>query len=81
MDTDTDLPYRGLCHPGGLDYGGSAHVAGDSPSYTAQRLAPKENGLVLLAGSSLPLPEAVAMDEFLNPVSTSLRDQIGRAHV
>ena len=49
-------------------------VAGDSPSYTAQRLAPKENGLVLLAGSSLPLPEAVAMDEFLNPVSTSLRD-------
>lgn len=47
-------------------------VADGTPSRAAKRLAPKENGLVLLTGSSLTLPEAVAMDEYLNPVSASL---------
>ena len=49
-------------------------VADGTPSRTARRLAPKENGLVLLTGASLTLPEAVATDEYLNPVSASLRD-------
>lgn len=49
-------------------------VAADKPSYTARQLALRENGLAVLTGSSLTLPETVAMDEYLNPVSTSLRD-------
>lgn len=49
-------------------------VADGTPSRTARRLAPEENGLVLLAGTSLTLPEAVATDEYLNPVYADLRD-------
>ena len=47
-------------------------VAYDRGSYSAQRLAPKENGLVVLTGSSLTLPQAAAVDEVLNPVSADL---------
>lgn len=49
-------------------------VAKDRPSYIPQRLVPKENGLVVLCGSSLTLPGATAVDELLNPVSADLRD-------
>lgn len=38
-------------------------------SGTAQRLAPRETGMVALTGSSLTLPQATAIDELLNPVS------------
>lgn len=37
-----------------------------------QRLAPSENGLAVLTGSSLALPRAVAIDEGLNPLSADL---------
>lgn len=47
-------------------------VADGKPSRTAKRLALKENGLTLLTGSSVTLSEAVAMDEYLNPVSANL---------
>ncbi len=49
-------------------------VARDRGSYTAQRLAPKETGMVVLTGSSLTLPGAAAIDEALNPVSAGLWD-------
>lgn len=49
-------------------------VAKDRPSYSPQRLVPKEDGLVVLLGSSLTLPDVVAVDELLNPVSANLRD-------
>ena len=41
---------------------------------TAQRLAPAETGQVVLSGSSLPLPQATAIDEGLNPVSSGIAD-------
>ena len=47
----------------------------DGPgSKTPQRLVPKENGQVVLRGSSVTLPHAAAVDERLNPVSVDLRD-------
>ena len=39
---------------------------------SAQRLAPAEAGQVALAGSSLTLPQATAIDAGLNPVSSSI---------
>lgn len=47
-------------------------VADEDASLTPRRLAPGENGQVVLTGSSLTLPQAVAMDELLNPVSADL---------
>lgn len=47
-------------------------VAREEASLTPRRLAPKENGQVVLAGSSLTLPQVVAVDELLNPVSANL---------
>jgi len=49
-------------------------VTDNQGSYTPHHLVPKENGLVVLAGSSVKLPQAAAVDEVLNPVSASLRD-------
>ncbi len=40
----------------------------------AHRLALSPDGQVVLTGSSLPLPQAVAVDQGLNPVSTRLDD-------
>ena len=39
---------------------------------TPRRLAPKENGMTVLSGSSLPLPQVSAIDAGLNPVSANL---------
>ncbi|MCI8989639.1 MAG: SH3 domain-containing protein [Lawsonibacter sp.] len=47
-------------------------VTPNQGSRLPQRLAPKENGQVVLTGSSLTLPQAAAMDELLNPVSANL---------
>lgn len=48
-------------------------VAEERGSSVPRRLAPQENGQVVLSGSSLTLPQAVAVDEVLNPVSADLR--------
>lgn len=47
-------------------------VTDQKGSGSARRLAPKEDGLTVLAGSSLILPQAVAIDEGLEPVSADL---------
>lgn len=49
-------------------------VTDDPGSRTPQRLAPREDGQVVLVGSSVTLPQAAAVDERLNPVSADLRD-------
>ena len=49
-------------------------VTDEPGSQTPQRLVPKEDGLVVLTGSSLTLPQVSAVDEALNPVSADLED-------
>ena len=49
-------------------------VTDEPGSQTPRRLVPKEDGQVVLTGSSLTLPQVLAVDEALNPVSADLED-------